>query len=90
MNKNLLITEVAEKAGISKKDSSKIVEIVFDSITDALKSGDKVQIVGFGCFEVLERAARVGRNPQTKTAIEIPSSKVPVFKAGKALREVIK
>ncbi len=90
MNKNLLITEVAEKAGISKKDSAKIVEIVFDSITDALKSGDKVQLVGFGCFEVRERAARVGRNPQTKTAIDIPASKVPVFKAGKALREEIK
>ena len=90
MNKNLLITEVAEKAGISKKDSAKIVEIVFDSITDALKSGDKVQLVGFGCFEVLERAALVGRNPQTKSAIDIPASKVPVFKAGKALRDEIK
>lgn len=90
MNKNLLITEVSEKAGISKKESSKIVEIVFDSITDALKAGDKVQLVGFGCFEVRERAARVGRNPQTKAAIEIPASKVPVFKAGKALRDEIK
>ena len=89
MNKNLLITEVAEKAGISKKDSAKIVEIVFDSITDALKSGDKVQLVGFGCFEVRERAAKDSKNPRTGEAIKIAASKAPAFKAGRGLKDAV-
>lgn len=90
MNKNLLVAEVSEKLEISKKDGAKVVDAVFESITNALKAGEKVQLVGFGCFEVRERAARVGRNPQTKKAITIPASKVPVFKAGKVLRDEIK
>ena len=89
MNKTELIAAAAEKAGISKKDSEKVINAALDSITAALVAGDKVQIVGFGAFDVKERAARVGRNPQTKEEIEIPASKVPQFKAGKALKDAI-
>ena len=83
MNKAELIAAVAEKAGLSKKDSEAAVTAALDAITAALEDGDKVQLVGFGSFEVKSRAARTGRNPKTKEAIEIPASKVPVFKAGK-------
>ena len=89
MNKTELIAAVAEKAGMSKKDSDKAVNAVFESITAALTEGDKVQLVGFGTFEVKERAARTGRNPRTKEEIEIPASKLPVFKAGKALKDAV-
>ena len=89
MNKADLVAAVAEKAGISKKDSEKAVNAAFDAITDALVAGDKVQLVGFGAFETKERSARVGRNPKTKEAIEIPASRVPVFKAGKALKDKV-
>jgi DNA-binding protein HU-beta len=89
MNKAELIAKTAEKAGLSKKDSEKVVNAAIDSIAEALASGDKVQLVGFGVFEVKERAARMGRNPKTKEAIEIPASKTPVFKAGKALKDVV-
>ncbi len=89
MNKAELIAAVAEKADISKKDAEKAVNATFEAITGALKSGDKVQIVGFGAFDVKERAARVGRNPQTKKEIQIPASKVPQFKAGKALKDAV-
>lgn len=89
MNKNELITAVAEKAGISKKDSEAAVNAVIETITEAMASGDKVQIVGFGSFEVKIRAARTGRNPQTNEAIEIPACKAPVFKAGKALKDSV-
>ena len=85
MNKTELIAEVAKKCGISKKDAEKAVTTTFDTIADALSQGDKVQLVGFGSFEVKSRAARTGRNPRTKEVVEIPASKVPVFKAGKAL-----
>ena len=85
MNKTELIAAVAEKAGMSKKDSEKTVNAVFESITAALAEGDKVQLVGFGTFEVKERGARIGRNPRTKEEIEIPASRVPSFKVGKAL-----
>lgn len=88
MNKSELINKVAEKAEISKKDASKAVDAVFDAITEALQQGDKVQLVGFGNFEVRERSARKGRNPQTGEEIDIPASKVPAFKPGKMLREV--
>ena len=89
MNKAELIAAVAEKAGLSKKDSEAAVTAALDAITAALEDGDKVQLVGFGSFEVKSRAARTGRNPKTKEAIEIPASKVPVFKAGKALKDTV-
>ena len=89
MNKAELIAAVAEKAGLSKKDSEAAVTAALDVITAALQEGDKVQLVGFGSFEVKSRAARTGRNPKTKEAIEIPASKVPVFKAGKALKDIV-
>jgi len=91
MNKNMVISEVAEKVGLSKKDTGMVVDALIDSITEALKKGDKVQLVGFGCFEVRKRAAREGRNPQKPNEkIKIPSTNVPVFKAGKVLREEIR
>jgi len=89
MNKNELITKIAAETGLSKKDSEKALSATLNAITDALKAGDKVQLVGFGVFDVKERAARMGRNPKTKAAIEIPASKAPQFKAGKALKDAI-
>ncbi len=89
MNKAELISAIAEKSGFSKKDSEKALTAVIDSITEALKAGDKVQMTGFGIFEVKERPARIGRNPRTKEEIQIAASKVPQFKAGKALKEQI-
>ena len=89
MNKAELIATVAEKTGLSKKDSEKAVNAAFDTITEALASGDKVQLVGFGAFEVKERGARIGRNPKTKEEIEIPASRVASFKVGKALKEAV-
>ena len=83
MNKAELVAAVAEKTALSKKDSEKAVNAAFEAITAALVGGDKVQLVGFGAFEVKERNARVGRNPKTKEEIQIPASRVPVFKAGK-------
>lgn len=90
MNKTELINAVAEASELSKKDATKAVDAVFEAITDSLKSGDKVQLIGFGNFEVRERAARKGRNPQTGEEIEIPASKVPAFKPGKALKDAVK
>jgi DNA-binding protein HU-beta len=89
MNKTDLVTRVAEMAEISKKDATKAVDAVFGSISEALQGGDKVQLVGFGNFEVRERSARKGRNPQTGEEIEIAASKVPAFKPGKALKDGI-
>ncbi len=89
MNKTELVVAVAEQAGIAKKDAEKAVAAVIDSITSALASGDKVQLVGFGTFEVRERGERTGRNPQTKETITIPASKLPVFKAGKAFKDAV-
>ena len=89
MNKTELIAAVAEKTGMSKKDSEKAVNAAFDSITEALVAGEKVQLVGFGAFEVKERNARVGRNPKTKETIEIPASRVASFKVGKALKDAV-
>ena len=89
MNKTELIAAAAEKAGLSKKDTEKVVNAAFDAITEALVQGDKVQLVGFGAFEVKERGERIGRNPQTKEEIKIPASKAPVFKAGKALKGAV-
>lgn len=90
MNKSDLINVVTEATEIPKKDVTKTVDAVFEAIATALQSGDKVQLVGFGNFEVRERSARKGRNPQTGEEIEIPSSKVPAFKPGKALKDGIK
>lgn len=90
MNKTDLINAVAERSELSKKDAAKAVDAVFDSVMDSLAKGEKVQIIGFGNFEVRERSARKGRNPQTGEEIEIPASKVPAFKAGKALKEAVK
>ena len=89
MNKAELINAAAEKAGLSKKDAEKALNATVDAITEALAKGDKVQLVGFGGFETKKREARVGRNPKTKEAIEIPASRVPVFKAGKALKDKV-
>lgn len=89
MNKTELINAVAEKAGLSKKDAEKAVAATIDAVTDALVAGDKVQLVGFGAFEVKCRNARVGRNPKTKETIQIPASKIPAFKAGKALKDKV-
>ena len=89
MNKAELINAAAEKAGLSKKDTEAVITAAIEVITDALKSGEKVQLVGFGAFEVKARAERIGRNPKTKEQISIPASKVPAFKAGKALKDAV-
>jgi DNA-binding protein HU-beta len=90
MNKTDLINSVSEKTDLSKKDATQAVDSVFESIMDSLKDGEKVQLIGFGNFEVRERAARKGRNPQTGEEIEISASKVPAFKPGKALKDAVK
>ena len=90
MNKTELINAVSAKAEISKKDADKAVAAVLASIEDALKAGDKVQLIGFGTFEVKERAARTGHNPKTGEAIEIAAAKLPSFKAGAALKNAVK
>jgi len=89
MNKAELISAVAASAEVSKKDAEAVITAALDAITGALKEGEKVQLVGFGSFEVKKRAARIGRNPKTKESIEIPASVVPVFKAGKALKDAV-
>ena len=89
MNKAELIATVSEVAGLSKKDSEKAVNATFDAITAALEAGEKVSLVGFGAFDVKERAARMGRNPRTKEEVEIPATRVPLFKAGKALKDTV-
>ena len=89
MNKTELVAEVSEKAGLTKRDAEAAVKAIDDSVTEALAKGDKVQLVGFGSFEVKTRAERTGRNPQTKEPIPIPASKAPVFKAGKALKDAV-
>lgn len=89
MNKADLVAAVAEKSDMSKKDAEKAVNAVFASIEEALTKNEKVQLVGFGTFEVKDRAERTGRNPQTKETIVIPASKVPGFKAGKALKDAV-
>ena len=89
MNKTEFIAAVAEKAEISKKDSEKALKAFVDVVAEQLKAGDKVQLVGFGTFEVSERAAREGRNPQTGETMKISACKAPKFKAGKALKDAI-
>lgn len=89
MNKTELVAAVAENAALSKKDAEKAVSAVIDAITGALADGDKVQLVGFGTFEVRARGARTGKNPRTGEAIKIAASKVPAFKAGKAFKDIV-
>ena len=89
MNKAELINAVAAAADVSKKDAEAVIAATLGTITAALQEGEKVQLVGFGSFEVKKRAARIGRNPKTKESIEIPASVVPVFKAGKALKDTV-
>ncbi len=89
MNKAELINAVAASADVSKKDTEAVITAMLDTITEALKQGDKVQLVGFGSFEVKKRAARIGRNPRTKEEIEIPATVLPVFKAGKLLKDTV-
>ena len=89
MNKAELIAAIAAKTGETKKSAEEAVNAFVDVVTESLTKGDKVQLVGFGSFEVRKRAARKGRNPQTKEEIKIPASKAPVFKAGKALKDVV-
>ena len=89
MNKTELVAAIAEKAGLSKKDAEGAVKAFTDTVAEQLKAGEKIQLVGFGTFEVAERAAREGRNPQTGATMNIPASKAPKFKAGKALKDTI-
>ena len=90
MNKTELIAAMAETSGLSKKDCDAALTAFITTIETALKSGEKVQLIGFGSFEVKEWAARTGRNPRTKETVEIPASKVPVFKAGQAFKDAIR
>ena len=89
-NKAQLIEKVANKTGLTKKDATTAVDAVFSSIQDFMADGEKVQLIGFGIFDVRNRADRKGRNPQTGAEIEIPASKVPAFKPGKALKDAVK
>ena len=89
MNKAELIAKIAEESKLTKKAAETALDEFITSVEGALKKGEKVQLVGFGTFEVRQRAARKGRNPQTKAEIKIPASKAPVFKAGKALKELV-
>jgi DNA-binding protein HU-beta len=90
MNKTELVAAIAEKSGLSKKDSEAALSATIEAVTEALKTGDKIALVGFGTFEVRERAARVGKNPATGESIDIAACKVPAFKAGKALKDAVK
>ena len=89
MNKNELIAAVAENSGLTKKDTERVINAALDAISAQLAAGNRVQLTGFGIFEVKDRQARVGRNPRTKEAVQIPASKTPVFKPSKALRDLI-
>ncbi|WP_319531657.1 HU family DNA-binding protein [uncultured Cohaesibacter sp.] len=89
MNKNELISAVAEKAELTKAQAGEAVDALFDIIADTLKSGDEVRVIGFGNFSVTERAATEGRNPRTGDTIQIPASKTPKFKAGKGLKDAV-
>ena len=90
MNKTDLVAAIAEKAALSKTDAAKALNAFVETVEDALKKGDKIQLVGFGTFEVRERAARECINPQTKAKVMVPASKVPAFKAGQALKNIVK
>lgn len=89
MNKTELIALAAENSGLAKKDAERVINATLDAVTNSLMNGEKVQLSGFGTFDVKSREARTGRNPHTKAAIEIPATRVPVFKASKAMRDLI-
>ncbi|SEV82219.1 HU family DNA-binding protein [[Clostridium] fimetarium] len=89
MNKTELVAAIAEKTQLTKKDSEMALKAFIDVVSEELKKGEKIQLVGFGTFEVSDRAARTGKNPQTGNAIDIPASKAPKFKAGKSLKETV-
>lgn len=89
MNKTDLIALTAERTGLTKKDTERVINAALDAVSAAMAQGDKVQLSGFGAFDVKDREARVGRNPHTKEAIDIPATRVPVFKPSKALRDLI-
>ena len=89
MNKTELIAAVAEKTGMTKKDAERVINATIDTVTASLVAGDKVQVSGFGIFEVKAREARVGRNPRTKETIQIPATRLPAFKASKALKDAV-
>ena len=89
MNKTELIAITAESTGMTKKDTERVISAALDAITSAMAEGEKVQLSGFGTFDIKDREARIGRNPHTKEAIEIPATRVPVFKPSKALRDMI-
>ncbi|MDR5614300.1 HU family DNA-binding protein [Arsenophonus sp.] len=89
MNKTEVINQIAEKTNLTKKDSEKVLNAFIETVTEALKAGDDVQLVGFGSFQVKQRAAREGRNPQTGKALKIAATNVPSFKAGKTLKEAV-
>ena len=89
MNKTELIAAVTQSAGLTKKDTERVINAAIDAITASLTAGDKVQISGFGTFEVKEREARIGRTPHTREAVEIPATKVPAFKPSKALKDTV-
>ena len=89
MNKTELIAAVTQSAGLTKKDTERVINAAIDAITASLTAGDKVQISGFGTFEVKEREARIGRNPHTREAVEIPATKAPAFKPSKALKDTV-
>ena len=89
MNKTELIATAAENSGMTKKDTERVLNAAIDAVTAALVKGDKVQLSGFGIFETKNREARIGRNPHTKQAIEIPATRVPAFKASKSLKDII-
>lgn len=89
MNKTELVAAIAEKSALSKKDAEKFVNAFTETVKETLKKGDKIQLIGFGTFDVTKRAARTGRNPQTGAEIKIPASKAPKFTAGKALKEAL-
>ena len=89
MNKTELIAAVAESAGLTKRDTERVINAAVDAITESLVKGEKVQLSGFGIFEVKDREARVGRNPRTLQSIEIPATRLPVFKASKALKDTV-
>ena len=89
MNKAELVGAVADRTGLSKKDSDKALSAAFEIITSTLQAGEKVQLVGFGVFDIKERAARIGRNPRTKEEIQIPATRAPIFKPGKILKDAV-
>jgi len=89
MNKTELIAAVAEKSGLTKKDAERVVSATFETVTESLKKGEKVQVSGFGVFEAKTREARVGRNPRTKEEIKIPATRLPAFKASKTLKDAV-